>query len=326
MSVIGLEGRLRLADLNGDGDLDAVMTAGPAFPFTTGCNASAVGTALGDGAGGFVETPSIKAGGAFSTAVAIGDANGDGIPDVATAGYACGTLVLNPGNGDGTLSTVTNPARAFVDNNNDVIRLNANKSTWCLNFEPVNGSFDLVSEIGLIRIISPGTGTISSIIRDFSKPIVITDGDNNGIPDARICFTKTQLRQLFSNINGRQTVTLTVEAEIGAPTCNADALLTVDVISGGNGSKAAAIVRPDADGHRWTLSYRAEAPAPARLRLYDVSGRLVRTLVLPNAAAGWNDVPLDGRDDAGRMLHSGVFFYRVEAGGEPIAGKFVIAR
>jgi flagellar hook assembly protein FlgD len=49
------------------------------------------------------------------------------------------------------------------------------------------------------------------------------------------------------------------------------------------------------------------------LRLYDVSGRLVRTLVRGPMAAGVHRATWDGRDDGGRSVGSGVYFVRYDA-------------
>ena len=52
------------------------------------------------------------------------------------------------------------------------------------------------------------------------------------------------------------------------------------------------------------------------LTVYDISGRLVAVL-LDNEIAqqGRNEVVWRGRDQSGRQLSSGTYFYRLEAGG-----------
>jgi hypothetical protein len=49
------------------------------------------------------------------------------------------------------------------------------------------------------------------------------------------------------------------------------------------------------------------------LRLYDVSGRLVRTLVSERREAGEYEVTWDGRTDGGVPVRGGVYFYRMQA-------------
>lgn len=74
-------------------------------------------------------------------------------------------------------------------------------------------------------------------------------------------------------------------------------------------------------------TFRAHAPASGstRLEVYDVNGkRLVgRDVAL---SAGWQSVDFDGRDDAGALLPSGVYFCRIMSGGQSRTQKFVIAR
>jgi len=61
---------------------------------------------------------------------------------------------------------------------------------------------------------------------------------------------------------------------------------------------------------RFTLSN----PAVAHLVIYDASGRAVRTLVDRPLHAGAHNVVWDGRDESGRSVGSGVYFYKLHAG------------
>ena len=57
----------------------------------------------------------------------------------------------------------------------------------------------------------------------------------------------------------------------------------------------------------------------AEIRIYDARGRLVRTLVDEKRPAGRQSVIWDGRDEAGRELASGVYFYSLKA---PRVGEY----
>jgi len=59
------------------------------------------------------------------------------------------------------------------------------------------------------------------------------------------------------------------------------------------------------------------------LRIYDVAGRAVRTLVDGPVDAGRHQVAWDGLDDGGRRVSSGVYFYRMTAGAEERERKMV---
>jgi len=62
------------------------------------------------------------------------------------------------------------------------------------------------------------------------------------------------------------------------------------------------------------------------LRVYDVRGQLVRVLVDEERPAGRQTVQWDGRDDRGRTLASGVYFYEARAGGEIVVDKVALVR
>ncbi|MCU0638774.1 MAG: hypothetical protein MUF59_02750 [Candidatus Krumholzibacteria bacterium] len=62
------------------------------------------------------------------------------------------------------------------------------------------------------------------------------------------------------------------------------------------------------------------------LRIYDVGGRLVRTLVDGPQSTGQKTVVWDGRDERGDAIASGVFFYRLQAPGYSRTMKMVVLR
>ena len=51
-----------------------------------------------------------------------------------------------------------------------------------------------------------------------------------------------------------------------------------------------------------------------RLEIFNVLGQKVRTLINSRQSAGAHSVQWDGRDDAGKLLVSGVFIYRLKMG------------
>ncbi|MBN1827482.1 MAG: T9SS type A sorting domain-containing protein [Candidatus Eisenbacteria bacterium] len=64
----------------------------------------------------------------------------------------------------------------------------------------------------------------------------------------------------------------------------------------------------------------------ATIEVFDVSGRLVRTLVDGQSAAGSHQVVWDGRNARGRSVPSGVYFYRLTAPGVEMTRKMVLLR
>jgi hypothetical protein len=64
--------------------------------------------------------------------------------------------------------------------------------------------------------------------------------------------------------------------------------------------------------------------AHARLDIYDISGRLVRRLVDGTLPAGDHSVDWDGRSNGVTSMASGVYLYRLEAGGEAVERRMLI--
>jgi subtilisin-like proprotein convertase family protein len=63
-----------------------------------------------------------------------------------------------------------------------------------------------------------------------------------------------------------------------------------------------------------------------RLDIFDVSGRLVRTLVDENRVAASHSVTWDGTDNRGGKVASGAYYYRLQAGGRVITHKMMLVK
>lgn len=75
-----------------------------------------------------------------------------------------------------------------------------------------------------------------------------------------------------------------------------------------------------------TIEYELGRPARAHLAVYDVGGRLVRTLVEGEMSAGRHTFTWDGRDGARRAVGAGVYFYRLRAREDGARADFVATR
>jgi parallel beta-helix repeat protein len=76
-----------------------------------------------------------------------------------------------------------------------------------------------------------------------------------------------------------------------------------------------------------SIAYRLDRPTTVRVRVFDLVGRLVRTVPAATATnAGWNVVALDGRTDDGTPLRSGIYMYEIRAGEQRAVGRFVVMR
>ncbi len=75
-----------------------------------------------------------------------------------------------------------------------------------------------------------------------------------------------------------------------------------------------------------TIHYSLRNSGRASLFVYDTSGRLVRKLAEGYMPAGSHKVTWDARDDQGRSVAAGTYFYRLVGGGLEESGKAVTLR
>jgi len=106
--------------------------------------------------------------------------------------------------------------------------------------------------------------------------------------------------------------------------------ITNSVTTGGDSEPPAVVAlyqnHPNPFNPSTTISFSLPTPSHVSLRIYDTSGRLVRSLLDADCDAGRREEIWDGRDDMGRELSSGVYFCRIEAGTIMETRKMVLLR
>jgi hypothetical protein len=83
-------------------------------------------------------------------------------------------------------------------------------------------------------------------------------------------------------------------------------------------------VDPNPSARAVRVSFSLAQGAPASVRIYDVSGRLVRTLVDRPVEAGNHDAVWDGRDDSGKAVGRGIYLARLATREENDQRKILI--
>lgn len=173
-----------LADVNGDGKLDIIVTSATLDP-TVGSATDAY-VYLGDGAGGFGASPSATlpvVGQGWG--VAAGDVNGDGKMDL-VFGTEFNTVSVFKGNGDGTFGA---EARYAVGQ-----RQQSGPFFVALADVSGNGYPDIVTSNGLDPsigvLVNDGSGGFSSIVPFAAgagaSQLVVLDLDGDGAPDVAV--------------------------------------------------------------------------------------------------------------------------------------------
>jgi FlgD Ig-like domain len=72
-----------------------------------------------------------------------------------------------------------------------------------------------------------------------------------------------------------------------------------------------------------TLTFSLPTELPVEMRIYDIRGALVRTIVRGTLAAGTHTRTWDGRDERGQRVHAGVYFTELHAGDQTLRKSLV---
>jgi subtilisin family serine protease len=75
-----------------------------------------------------------------------------------------------------------------------------------------------------------------------------------------------------------------------------------------------------------TLTYDLPTAVQVVLQVFDLSGRLVRTLVRDEQSAGLHQASWNGRDAADRPAPSGIYMSRLQAGQQEVSTKLILTR
>jgi hypothetical protein len=244
--------------------------------------------------------------------------------------YPVGLTVTDPSLLSGSSSTTAEissvcEATLFQTGSDKTLRLGSGKSVWCTELEPNPSCYSVDQIVVSSILLKYPAGQGAGIPANGGKISIGGDANHNGLEELTVCFLKEDLRGLFSGLPaGENLVTVSIEG---------------DLVSGGRfvgtgtlrvfatGGALAARITPIPLRGSGEISFVTRQAGPARVRLFDLQGRTVRTL-LDDASAGpgIHAVRLDGRGSDGGPLAAGVYFFRIEADGKEETGRMVIAR
>lgn len=125
--------------------------------------------------------------------------------------------------------------------------------------------------------------------------------------------------------------TAKIVVQTNAGTVNVPVTLTAGDASAVGGREMPTVLSLQAAGpNPFSSSTRVSFGLPqagqAELGVYDMSGRLVRTLLSGSQKAGFQIMAWDGRDDADQRMPAGVYFYKLNAGGHSLTERVMLLR
>ncbi len=172
--------------------------------------------------------------------------------------------------------------------------------------------------------IDVSTVVLNDELAALLHPTGVGDEDNDGIPDRMVKFDRAEVIGLLQP--GEQ-IEVVVSGELDDQTPFAGADFVRVICKDTTAMPRLALrVSPGPDAFSTTISYYAGVGGAIRLRVYDIGGRLIRTLVDGEAPRNSCDVVWDGKAEGGHRVGAGVYFVRLEAGGEVRTQKIAVVR
>jgi PKD repeat protein len=229
----------------------------------------------------------------------------------------------------GTIATITaanrlGTARAFLRDGLDEVALGALGQYFFVQIEPQNGSFQL-DEVDLTGVLlrCGGSAAVNGI-RAVVPAALVGDTDGNGIEEVTAAFRPEDLRRLLGHV--RRPIVAAMELE-GFLWQGGTYKTTVRVSVIPSSGRFAPVVRPNPFNPQATVTYSTSKPGRVGAQLFDLNGRLVKTLLREKEmGAGSHQLELDARADNGGKLASGIYFLRITGPDGPIVTRISIAK
>jgi hypothetical protein len=162
---------------------------------------------------------------------------------------------------------------------------------------------------------------LATSVPAVSKFALVGDHNANGFPDLMVKFAREALDPLLTV--GVNRLELTGSLTTGESFTGADSVMVIDPPT----TPLSASVAPNPLNPAGVLAFVTSKPGRVKVTMFDVNGRLVRTLVdSAFLERGSHKVSIDGRDRQGNALATGVFFYRVETVEGSASGRIAIVK
>ena len=197
----------------------------------------------------------------------------------------------------------------------DPLRLDIGRPRERAYLEPKHASFNVFNVVlASIRLRAwEGAGTVDEIVPVEGR-FLFSDRDQNMVFDLRMDFGKEDLRALLANVTNHEGVPLKLTATL-TDGREVQATLIHDLIPDTR-ERVIKKVGPNPLNPEATIVLTLPADGTLTVRVYDLSGRLVRTIVDGQTrVSGDHEIRFDGKDDRGVTLPSGRYFVRADIPG-----------
>ena len=198
-----------------------------------------------------------------------------------------------------------------------------------------------VNDIDVSTLRLEGIVPLRTGYEDVSRPVTgddecaCTTGGPDGILDLTMKFSRLEFAGLLESAVHGDVVKLVLTGALidGTPFEASDCITIlskhpepkIEEANEGEETKLGPAV-PNPFNPSTMITYEIKEPVHVRLQIFNVQGRLVRTLVDSKRNPGKHDAIWNGLDDVGRPAVSGIYFYRLVAGDFVQTKKMVLLR
>jgi len=227
----------------------------------------------------------------------------------------------------GLAATPMVAATVDVDPNTLNLKSNGNYVTCYIELPSVHP----VTDIDVSTVLLNGS------VGAESKPYSVGDYDCDEVPDLMVKFDRERVQQVLTAGDSVEVV-VTGEAS-GLPFEGKDAIRvigdqerpgreaeTVSVAGGASGRYELCQNYPDPFNPRTVIRYQLPVSSDVSLRIFNVTGKLVRTLVDEHRSAGQHLAVWNGESQAGVPVPSGVYFYTIKTRNFTDTKKMIVLR
>lgn len=169
----------------------------------------------------------------------------------------------------------------------------------------------------------PNAGTATDAGTSATKSFKVGDLNGNNFGDLDFWFRASDIEPVLIHVPNGTLITIVISARTFS-----DNLLvqgTIDLVKKGPSSVTSAAA-PNPFKPETSISYSVERSGVVSVRIFSVGGQLVRSLREEFATAGTHEVRWNGRDEAGRVVPSGIYFVSVRQGSDGSTTRVVLAR
>ena len=202
---------------------------------------------------------------------------------------------------------------AGIDLDPDTINLKSH-APWVTAYVEPPGSFSPTD-------IDVSTVRLAGSVAADPKFAVAGGFNSDGKPVLELRFSRPALDPLLAV--GMNQLEVTGSLVTGQAFKGSDEVRVINPL--GAGQRAS--VTPNPLNPVGVLAFSTARSGPVTIKLYDLQGTLVRTLIQSQQyEAGQHDVLIDGKGEGSQPLASGVYFFRVEGPGRNEAGRVAILK